>query len=125
MSSVHIILLLFLLGRLELEQSDKMDCMCVKDIEWNIESWLSHAYGQNSDLKISSIFVCAHMLCVHCFCFFYREYAFVPASKFSTQSTNEPNVKLNEEFRNPVMSRSVTDVLSLQVVGILFLIFAM
>ncbi|NP_001308486.2 ubiquitin-associated and SH3 domain-containing protein A [Gallus gallus] len=44
----------------------------------------------------------------------HREYAFVPASKFSTQSTNEPNVKLNEEFRNPVMSRSVTDVLSLQ-----------
>uniref|UniRef100_A0A803YQI7 Ubiquitin-associated and SH3 domain-containing protein A n=1 Tax=Meleagris gallopavo TaxID=9103 RepID=A0A803YQI7_MELGA len=44
----------------------------------------------------------------------HREYAFVPASKFFTQSTNEPNVKLNGEVRNPVMSRSVTDVLSLQ-----------
>ncbi|POI33089.1 hypothetical protein CIB84_003160, partial [Bambusicola thoracicus] len=44
----------------------------------------------------------------------HREYAFVPASKFFTQSTNEPNVKLNEEVHNPVMSRSVTDVLSLQ-----------
>uniref|UniRef100_A0A8C9LBT5 SH3 domain-containing protein n=1 Tax=Pavo cristatus TaxID=9049 RepID=A0A8C9LBT5_PAVCR len=53
----------------------------------------------------------------------HREYAFVPASKFFTQSTNEPNVKLNGEVHNPVMSRSVTDVLSLQVVGILFLIF--
>ncbi|XP_052530073.1 ubiquitin-associated and SH3 domain-containing protein A [Tympanuchus pallidicinctus] len=44
----------------------------------------------------------------------HREYAFVPASKFFTQSTNDPNVKLNGEVHNPVMSRSVTDVLSLQ-----------
>lgn len=102
-----------------------MDCMCVKYIEENMESWLSYAYGQNLDLKIPSVFVCARMMCVHCFCFFYREYAFVPASKLFTQSMNDPNVKLNGEVHNPVMSRSVTDVLSLQVVGILFLIFIM
>ncbi|KAI6079482.1 Ubiquitin associated and SH3 domain-containing protein A [Aix galericulata] len=42
------------------------------------------------------------------------EYAFVPGSKFVTQSANEPNVKLNGEVHNPVMSRSVTNILSLQ-----------
>uniref|UniRef100_A0A8C3GED0 Ubiquitin associated and SH3 domain containing A n=1 Tax=Cairina moschata TaxID=8855 RepID=A0A8C3GED0_CAIMO len=44
----------------------------------------------------------------------HREYAFVPGSKFVTQSANEPNVKLNGEVHNPVMSRSVTNILSLQ-----------
>lgn len=65
------------------------------------------------------MFVC---VCIHvcCFCLFCREYAFVPGSKFVTQSANEPNVKLNGEVHNPVMSRSVTNILSLQVVGFFY-----
>ncbi|XP_009677805.1 ubiquitin-associated and SH3 domain-containing protein A [Struthio camelus] len=44
----------------------------------------------------------------------HREYAFVPASRFFTQADSEPNVKLNGEAHNPVMSRSVTNILSVQ-----------
>ncbi|NWJ09722.1 UBS3A protein, partial [Crypturellus undulatus] len=44
----------------------------------------------------------------------HREYAFVPAPRFFTQAENEPNVKLNGEAHNPVMSRSVTNILSAQ-----------
>ncbi|NXS39263.1 UBS3A protein, partial [Balaeniceps rex] len=44
----------------------------------------------------------------------HREYIFVTASGFFTQTENEPNVKLNGEVHNPSMSRSVTNVLSLQ-----------
>ncbi|KAM8820406.1 ubiquitin-associated and SH3 domain-containing protein A [Eudromia elegans] len=44
----------------------------------------------------------------------HREYAFVPASRFLTQAENEPNVKLNREVRNPVMSKSVTNIFSTQ-----------
>ncbi|XP_065597725.1 ubiquitin-associated and SH3 domain-containing protein A [Cyrtonyx montezumae] len=48
----------------------------------------------------------------------HREHAFVPDPKFFTQSASEPNVKLNGEVHNPVMSRSVTDVPSLQYTGL-------
>ncbi|XP_025926476.1 ubiquitin-associated and SH3 domain-containing protein A isoform X2 [Apteryx rowi] len=44
----------------------------------------------------------------------HREYAFVPASRFFTQTENEPNVKLNGEVHNPIMSRSVANILSVQ-----------
>ncbi|NXA11367.1 UBS3A protein, partial [Sapayoa aenigma] len=44
----------------------------------------------------------------------HREYVFVTASRSSTQTEREPNVKLNGEAHNPSMSRSVTNVLSLQ-----------
>ncbi|NXF04322.1 UBS3A protein, partial [Smithornis capensis] len=44
----------------------------------------------------------------------HREYAFVTASRSSTQTEREPNVKLNGEAHNPSMSRSVTNVLALQ-----------
>ncbi|NWV86115.1 UBS3A protein, partial [Dasyornis broadbenti] len=44
----------------------------------------------------------------------HREYVFVAASKSFTQTEKEPSVKLNGEAHNPSMSRSVTNVLSLQ-----------
>ncbi|KFW93454.1 Ubiquitin-associated and SH3 domain-containing protein A [Phalacrocorax carbo] len=44
----------------------------------------------------------------------HREYVFVTASRFFTQTENERNVKLNGEVNNPSMSRSVTNVPSLQ-----------
>ncbi|NWX14186.1 UBS3A protein, partial [Aegotheles bennettii] len=44
----------------------------------------------------------------------HREYVFVTASRFFTQTENGPNVKLNGEVHNPSMSRSVTNVLCLQ-----------
>ncbi|KFU84125.1 Ubiquitin-associated and SH3 domain-containing protein A [Chaetura pelagica] len=47
----------------------------------------------------------------------HREYVFATASRFFTQTENEPNVKLHREIHNPSMSRSVTKVFSLQVFG--------
>ncbi|KFP17797.1 Ubiquitin-associated and SH3 domain-containing protein A [Egretta garzetta] len=44
----------------------------------------------------------------------HREYVFAIASRFFTQSENEPNVKVNGEVRNPSTSRSITNVLSVQ-----------
>ncbi|NWI85591.1 UBS3A protein, partial [Pitta sordida] len=44
----------------------------------------------------------------------HREYVFVTASRSSTQTEREPNVKLNGDARNPSMSRSVTSAFSLQ-----------
>ncbi|NXC13151.1 UBS3A protein, partial [Corythaeola cristata] len=44
----------------------------------------------------------------------HREYVFATASRFFTQTEHEPNVKLNGEVHNPSMSRSITNVLSLQ-----------
>ncbi|KFQ13987.1 Ubiquitin-associated and SH3 domain-containing protein A [Leptosomus discolor] len=44
----------------------------------------------------------------------HREYVFVTASRFFSQTENEPNVKLNGEVHNPSTSRSVTNVLSVQ-----------
>ncbi|KAK2527129.1 Ubash3a [Columba guinea] len=45
----------------------------------------------------------------------HREYVFVTASRFFTQTENELNVKLNGEVHNPSTSRNVTNVLSVQV----------
>uniref|UniRef100_A0A8C4UNU4 Ubiquitin associated and SH3 domain containing A n=1 Tax=Falco tinnunculus TaxID=100819 RepID=A0A8C4UNU4_FALTI len=44
----------------------------------------------------------------------HREYVFATASRFLTQTESEPNVKLNGEVHNPSTSRSVSNVLSLQ-----------
>ncbi|NXG75995.1 UBS3A protein, partial [Baryphthengus martii] len=44
----------------------------------------------------------------------HREYVFVTTPRFFTQTENRPNEKLNGEVHNPSVSRSVTDVLSLQ-----------
>ncbi|NXJ78045.1 UBS3A protein, partial [Trogon melanurus] len=44
----------------------------------------------------------------------HREYLFVTASRFSTQTENEPKGKLNGEVHNLSTSRSTTNVLSLQ-----------
>ncbi|NXF50158.1 UBS3A protein, partial [Oceanites oceanicus] len=44
----------------------------------------------------------------------HREYVFVTALRFFTQTENERNVNLNGEVHNPSMSRRVTNVLSLQ-----------
>ncbi|NWU06338.1 UBS3A protein, partial [Cephalopterus ornatus] len=44
----------------------------------------------------------------------HREYVFVTASRSSTQTERESNVKLNGEAKNPSMSRSGTSVLSMQ-----------
>lgn len=107
------------------EQSGKLECMSAKNIEWNMHCGC-HTCGQNCDLKIPSFFfvytpICLFVcICLCCFCFFCREYAFIPGSKFVTQSANEPNVKLNGEVHNPVTSRSVTNILSLQVVVFFF-----
>lgn len=51
---------------------------------------------------------------VCCFYFFYREYVFDTASR---SFPKEPNVKLNGEAHNLSVSRSVTNVPSLQVIG--------
>ncbi|KAM9390461.1 ubiquitin-associated and SH3 domain-containing protein A [Phaethornis superciliosus] len=44
----------------------------------------------------------------------HREYVFVTASKFFTQTENEPNVKLHGKVHNDSTSRSATNVLSFQ-----------
>ncbi|KFQ36021.1 Ubiquitin-associated and SH3 domain-containing protein A [Merops nubicus] len=44
----------------------------------------------------------------------HREYVFVTASRFFTQTENEPNEKLSGEVHNPRMSRSVTNILTVQ-----------
>ncbi|NXL47866.1 UBS3A protein, partial [Podilymbus podiceps] len=44
----------------------------------------------------------------------HREYVFVTASRFFTQTEKEPSVKLNGEVHNSTMSKSITNVLSLQ-----------
>lgn len=57
-------------------------------------------------------------LCVCCFWFLYREYVFDTASRSFTKTEKDPNVKLNGEAHNLGVSRSVTNVLSLQVIGV-------
>ncbi|NWR78717.1 UBS3A protein, partial [Centropus unirufus] len=48
----------------------------------------------------------------------HREYVFVTAPRFVTETENEPNVKLDGEVHNPHWSGSITNVLSLQNVAL-------